>query len=70
MRYPYIHSTLKLIHKQRKIIGTLHVPGQNGDPVDMWTSVGRKWRAKDVQKVFIPWKKVNFKYTEVINGTP
>ncbi|KAF9441094.1 hypothetical protein P691DRAFT_780589 [Macrolepiota fuliginosa MF-IS2] len=52
---PYPHWTLKWIYKCCKIVGTLHIPGQDGCTVDWWWNVGRKWKKRDVSAEFRPW---------------
>lgn len=68
-KYTYTHSTLKWIYSGQDIVGTLHVPGQNGNPVDMWASVGRKWQVKKVDDEFLPSGVIKFKYAEFTSGS-
>ncbi|KAJ3571369.1 hypothetical protein NP233_g3796 [Leucocoprinus birnbaumii] len=56
--FPDVHSTSKWIHDNKKVVGTLHMPGKNGEAGETWASIGNRWKKPNVCREFIPFTTI------------
>ncbi|KAJ3560503.1 hypothetical protein NP233_g10794 [Leucocoprinus birnbaumii] len=62
--FPDIHSTSKWIHPNKQVVGTLHAPGEDGEPGKTWPSVGKRWKNTDIRHDFAPFTTITIQASD------